>query len=124
MAKHDIKSARVWLDALRGNGGTISADKPIRQTEQFDYDDFDLITKWYAKSLISDSVEPIDKTGADVDSNGDLDLSADNVPEIPRNPTVYVDNIVGGWQTQYDKSTKKISGLYGVDPSSIIQIIF
>jgi len=66
----------------------------------------------------------ISKAGSNVDANGDLDLSAETIPDFPSNPAVYIDGIVGGYQTQYNNSTKIITGLYGVDSVSVINIKF
>lgn len=69
----------------------------------------------------------ITKAGSDVDSNGDINLSAETIPSFPNAPSVYIDNITGGYQTQYNNSTKKISGLYGLNtenPSAVIKIKF
>jgi hypothetical protein len=80
------------------------------------------ITKWEIVGA-TPNIE-VNKTGADVDSNGDLDLSSLSLPDKPKNPTVYVNNITGSFQIQFNKSTKVISGLYGVAPDDVIEIIF
>jgi len=64
------------------------------------------------------------RSGEDVDANGDLDLSTEELPEAPRQPTIYVDEVAGNWQIQYNKSTKVLTGLYGISPEATIEIIF
>lgn len=66
----------------------------------------------------------VTRMGEEVDANGDLDLSTEELPEAPRQPTVYIDEIAGSWQIQYNKSTKVLTGLYGISPEATIEIIF
>ncbi|WP_343530833.1 hypothetical protein [Pedobacter sp.] len=66
----------------------------------------------------------VSRLGEAVDVNGDLNLSEEELPEYPRQPTVYVDEVAGSWQTQYNKSTKVLTGLYGISPEATIEIIF
>lgn len=61
--------------------------------------------------------------GEDVDENGDLTVNPSLVPALPK-PTVYVDSILGVWPVQFNKQTNVLSGLYGIDPGAIIEIIF
>jgi hypothetical protein len=90
--------------------------------------DFNLIepgtdeAKWQA---IGGGVEPepITKTGADVDGNGDLDLSGSGLPEYAK-LSVYVDGILNAYQIQYNNTTKIMSGFYGIDSGSEIKIVY
>lgn len=61
------------------------------------------------------------KTGADVDGNGDLDLSASGLPDYAK-PFVYVDEKLNAYTIQYDNTTKIMSGFYGISSSSEIKI--
>jgi|GEM_PF-7113697 len=66
----------------------------------------------------------ITKSGADINSNGDIDLSdEENIPDW-KTPSVWVNDISGSYQTQYNRVTKIISGLYGVQPGDTITIVF
>ena len=124
MGKHDVKSDVVELNHLRSKEQFISLDKPIRQTNLFEYGDFDLVPKWLVVSLIGQSIPvAIEKIGTDV-VDGKLDLSGEVIPDLPKNPTVYVNDIAGSYTTQFNKSSKIISGLDGIDPADIIEIIF
>jgi len=66
----------------------------------------------------------VSRLGEEVDANGDLNLSEEELPQYPRQPTVYIDEVAGSWQTQYNKSTKVLTGLYGISPEATIEIIF
>ena len=65
----------------------------------------------------------ITKAGSDVDGDGNLNLSTETIPENPK-PTVYVDDVTGSWAVQFNKSTKVLTGLYGIDAGAVIEIIF
>lgn len=111
------------------------ADTEALQNHQNNEDAHGLATIRDNLQTLAQSVEEIEEQiaapssltivryGDDVDADGNLDLSSEDIPTNPK-PVVYVDNVTGAWQAQYNKQTKILSGLYGIDPDATIEIIF
>lgn len=76
--------------------------------------------------ILEQIAEPLEITllGEDVDGDGNIDLSVLVQGVVKRAPSVFVDNVSGAYSIQFDKGTKILTGLYGVDPESVIEIFF
>lgn len=84
--------------------------------------DFDITGQFKVNGVpLSLTKATITKSGADVDGNGDLDLSGE---DMGLNFTVYVNGISNAYQVQYNKNTGAMSGFYGIDSGDIIEIVF
>lgn len=75
------------------------------------------------QSQLESSIE-LQFTGADVDENGNLDLSQNLDADVRKMPSVFINYVGGSYATQFDKSTKILTGLYGIDPEATIEIFF
>lgn len=66
----------------------------------------------------------LEVSGDAVDNDGNLDLSELLPDDIKKSPSVFVNNVTGEYQTQFNRVTKILTGLYGVDPEATIEIFF
>ncbi|RKD19016.1 hypothetical protein BCY91_14155 [Pelobium manganitolerans] len=122
--KNSSSTLSVWRDdrVYKKDEFVEKDGKLYKSLEDGNNTDPSISDNWLKVGGGGDAVE-VTKSGADVDANGDLDLSDIDIPANPK-PTVYVDNVTGNWQTQFNKQTKILTGLYGIDPGATIEIIF
>ena len=83
-----------------------------------------LVQQLEAQINTPSTIVSITTYGSDVDESGDLNLSAFLTEEVRKSPSVFVDGVSGNYLVQFNKQTKVLTGLYGINPEATIEIFF
>lgn len=86
MSKHDLKCKELQVNKIinKQADSIIEVDNVLRQTETFDYDDFDLVPLWKVNQMLAIS-SGASKTTLNVNAGFDIDWQNGLVPGDPFN---------------------------------------